>query len=68
MKKINLSNIKDFFNLSLEEIINYCLDNKISTIINDFSPYKIEYDLSDLSVVIEEKKITIWDNLKNIQN
>lgn len=37
---------------SLEDVTNYCLDNKITSIINDFCPKPmIEYSLSDLEIV-----------------
>jgi len=45
---------------TLQEVIDFCLDNKIDTIINDFSPRPpyVEYSLSDLEYV--------WDNLKRL--
>ena len=62
---IKLSQIINFKSMDLEQIINYCLDNNISTIINDFSPYNIEYELCDLSVKITSS-LTVWDNLRSI--
>jgi hypothetical protein len=51
MKQINLSKLD--LTLSTEQIINYCLDNKIDTVVNDIGgiPPYVEYSLDDLLVV-----------------
>ena len=55
MKKIlitNLSKLTDITNY--EECLNYCLENNIDTVINDFMPKPhVEYPLSDLKVLID---------------
>lgn len=55
MKKIlitSLSKLTDITNY--EECSNYCLENKIDTVINDFMPEPhIEYELCDLKVLID---------------
>lgn len=55
MKKIlitELSKLTDITNY--EECSNYCLENKIDTVINDFIPEPhVEYELCDLKVLID---------------
>ena len=63
MNQIKLSLIDKFYLLSLQEVIDFCLDNNIDTIINNFSSYSIEYTLSDLAVVSTVNGKTIWDNI-----
>lgn len=65
MKLINLSLIPKFGELTTEEVINYCLDNDIDTIRDNFSDYKIEYTLSDLSVIPEYRTKTVWENIRD---
>jgi hypothetical protein len=65
MRLINLSSIPKFGELSTEEAIDYCLDNDIDTIRDNFSDYKIEYTLSDLIVIPEYKTKTIWENIRD---
>lgn len=46
--------------LYTEEIINYCLDNSIDTVVNDIGgelPF-VEYELDDLLIV--------WDKLRGV--
>lgn len=57
LNKIKLSQIKNRETLSLEEIINLCLDNYIDTIINDFG-VGMEFELDDL--------IHVWGDIKNL--
>jgi len=56
--KMSEIKFKDFN--SVEEAVNYCLDNNIETLLNDYYPKPwVEYSLSDL--------YEVWDNfdLKN---
>lgn len=58
MKTINLSLLD--LHLKVEDVINYCLDNNINTIINDIAtPPHVEYSLDDL--------YSIWGNFKNLK-
>jgi hypothetical protein len=54
MKK-NLSDIEYWWEYTSEEMLNYCLDNGIESIINDMLPKSVEYTLEDI------KKI--WDSM-----
>jgi hypothetical protein len=57
MKKVELSKLDP--TLNLEELINFLLDNKCDTVINNIiGPPHVEYELDDLYVV--------WDRLKKI--
>jgi hypothetical protein len=50
MKTVNLSKLD--LTLSTEQIINYCLDNGIDTVVNDIGgilPF-VEYELDDLFI------------------
>lgn len=49
--------------LSIDDLINYLLDNGFKGIINDLSGYGIEYDIIDLTTVIDHE--TIWSRLSN---
>ena len=65
MKLINVALIPKFGELSTDEVINYCLDNDIDTIVDNFSEQKIEYTLSDLSVIPEYRTKTVWENIRD---
>lgn len=65
MKLINVALIPKFGELSTDEVINYCLDNDIDTIRDNFSDYKIEYTLSDLSIIPEYRTKTVWENIRD---
>jgi len=57
-KTIRLSEVILSDQNTLEDVINYCLDRRIDSIINDIPPEPwVEYTLSDLQ--------TVWDNLNN---
>lgn len=55
--KINLSKIPNRENMDINEIIDWCLDNKTFTIVNDFG-YGLEFELDDLKYV--------WEDIKNL--
>jgi hypothetical protein len=55
MGTIKLSDIGDRMNMSIDDIIDYCLDNSISVIINDYG-VGVEYSLDDLYIVWEVLK------------
>ena len=57
MKK-KLSQIPNFNEMSLMNIVRYCLDNNIQTIINDYG-YGLELDISDLKYVWEDIRKTV---------
>jgi hypothetical protein len=57
MKK-KLSQIPNFNEMSLMNIVKYCLDNNIQTIINDYG-YGLELDISDLKYVWEDIRKTV---------
>lgn len=56
LSKINLE-------LSIDDLINYLLDNGFKGVINDLSCHDIEYDIVDLITVINHE--TIWSRLSN---
>lgn len=61
MRHAQLSKIDP--DLSIDDLINYLLDNGFKGIINDLSGNGIEYDIVDLITVINHE--TIWSRLSN---
>ena len=58
MNKIQLSQITNWWKFSTEQIIDYMIDKKYDTLINDLG-YGIEFSLDDL--------ITMWEFLKKFK-
>ncbi len=58
MEKIELSKVP--MGLDVEGLIDWMLDKGYTTIINDFTRYRVEYDLSDL--------YDVWDNIRSAIN
>jgi hypothetical protein len=52
-----LSKIHDRHNMSLEDCVNYCIDNGITDIVNDYG-YGITVGLNELEIV--------WDSWKKL--
>ena len=57
MSKINLSQIENRRLMTVNDIVNYCLDNNINTVINDFG-VGMEFELDDL--------YQVWEDIKNL--
>lgn len=58
--KVNLSSIKGWQDMSLSEIIDFCLDYHIYTIVNDYGS-GLEFELYDLAIVWQDiKEKTKW--------
>jgi hypothetical protein len=57
MSKINLSQIENRSLMTVNDIVNHCLDNNIDTIINDFG-VGMEFELDDL--------YQVWEDIKNL--
>lgn len=57
---INLSELFKLKHYHLDDVVSFCLDNQITTIVNDFSPRPpfVEYELCDLE--------HIWPNLQKL--
>jgi hypothetical protein len=51
--KVNLSSIKGWQDMSLSDIIDFCLDNGINTIVNDYG-CGLEFELDDLLYIWED--------------
>jgi len=62
--KTNLSDIPGWRRMSLEQIQNWCLDNGIITIVNDYG-FGLEFELDDLEHIWNElkTKIGVWVKL-----
>lgn len=62
-KKIKLSEVD--ISLKVEEVIDYCLDRHVDTIVNDYNENLMEYDLADLISINYLTKKTIWQTIQN---
>ena len=51
--KVNLSSINGWRDMSLSDIIDFCLDNGINTIVNDYG-FGLEFELDDLLYIWED--------------
>ena len=51
--KVNLSSIKGWQDMSLSDIIDFCLDYHIYTIVNDYG-CGLEFELDDLLYIWED--------------
>ena len=51
--KVNLSSIKGWRDMSLSDIIDFCLDYHIYTIVNDYG-CGLEFELDDLLYIWED--------------
>lgn len=62
-RKMSKINFKDF--KELEDLINYCLENDIHTLLNDYSPEPwVEYSLSDMYEVWEQFRFKFDESKK----
>ena len=52
MKQIELSKIPNWMSMNVNELTNYCLDNDIDTVVNDYATPSIEYALDDMTVML----------------
>lgn len=62
-KSIKLSEID--ISLKVEDVINYCLDRHVDTIINDYNEFLMEYELCDLIEINYLTRKTIWQTIQN---
>lgn len=66
MKKIKLSEMLKNISLveGVENIVNYCLDKEVDTIINDLSGNNVEYELDEFIKYLSDF-INYYDEIKN---